>query len=49
MEQSLRRLLQDAAALAREPLDAFCDELPADLGAGSTDDIALLAVRLPAP
>lgn len=46
---SLRRLRQHAAALAREPLDAFCDELLADLGSGSTDDIALLAVRLPGP
>ncbi|MGP3632621.1 PP2C family protein-serine/threonine phosphatase [Streptomyces sp. 24-1644] len=40
-------LRQHAAALAREPLDTFCDELLADLGAGSSDDIALLAVRLP--
>lgn len=43
----LLRLRQHAAALAREPLDTFCDELIADLGGGSSDDIALLAIRLP--
>ncbi|MEV0783940.1 GAF domain-containing SpoIIE family protein phosphatase [Streptomyces sp. NPDC050423] len=45
--QRLRRLREGAAALAREPLDAFCDEVLADFGSGSSDDIALLAVRLP--
>ncbi|MGW7056309.1 PP2C family protein-serine/threonine phosphatase [Streptomyces sp. NPDC054887] len=47
LERGLHRLREHAAALAREPLDAFCDELLADLGATSSDDIALLAVRLP--
>jgi serine phosphatase RsbU (regulator of sigma subunit) len=43
----LHLLRQHTAALAREPLDTFCDEILADFGTGSTDDIALLAVRLP--
>ncbi|MFD7973760.1 PP2C family protein-serine/threonine phosphatase [Streptomyces clavifer] len=43
----LRRLREEAAALAREPLDTFCDEVLADFGTGSTDDIALLAIRIP--
>ncbi|WTU46770.1 serine/threonine-protein phosphatase [Streptomyces sp. NBC_00057] len=43
----LRRLREEAAALAREPLSTFCDEVLTGFGNGSTDDIALLAVRLP--
>ncbi|MFC9287583.1 SpoIIE family protein phosphatase [Streptomyces sp. NPDC057052] len=39
------RLRRHAAALAREPLDVFCDELLIGLGADNDDDIALLAVR----
>ncbi|MEU4968634.1 SpoIIE family protein phosphatase [Streptomyces smyrnaeus] len=38
-------LRQHTAALAHEPLDVFCDELLIGLGADSTDDIAVLAVR----
>ncbi|MFH8800791.1 PP2C family protein-serine/threonine phosphatase [Streptomyces sp. NPDC017936] len=47
LDQGLARLRQHAAALAREPLPAFCDELLAGLSPGSNDDIALLALRLP--
>jgi hypothetical protein len=44
LDTGMTRLRQHAAALAREPLDAFCDELLTD----HADDVALLAARLPA-
>ncbi|MEE1807802.1 PP2C family protein-serine/threonine phosphatase [Streptomyces sp. BE133] len=47
VEDRLHRLREEAAALARESLSTFCDAILADLGTGSTDDIALLAVRMP--
>ncbi|MFF4038412.1 SpoIIE family protein phosphatase [Streptomyces sp. NPDC001816] len=49
LDHGLTRLRQHAAALAREPLDVFCDELLRGLGADSTDDIALLALRSTPP
>ncbi|RSO13123.1 PAS domain S-box protein [Streptomyces sp. WAC 06725] len=48
LSDALGRLRRHTAALAQAPLDVFCDELILSLGAGSTDDIALLALR-PAP
>ncbi|MGW1596813.1 SpoIIE family protein phosphatase [Streptomyces sp. NPDC002343] len=48
LSDAMTRLRRHTAALARAPLDVFCDELILGLGAGSTDDIALLALR-PAP
>ncbi|MEU5314165.1 hypothetical protein [Streptomyces sp. NPDC021562] len=39
------RVRQHAAALAREPLEIFCDELLIGLAA---DDVAILAARPPA-
>ncbi|MFG2578894.1 PP2C family protein-serine/threonine phosphatase [Streptomyces malaysiensis] len=39
------RLRQHTAALARAPLDVFCDELVGGLVTDGTDDIALLALR----
>ncbi|MCX4997156.1 SpoIIE family protein phosphatase [Streptomyces longwoodensis] len=45
LSDSMTRLRRHTAALARAPLDVFCDELILGLGAGSTDDIALLALR----
>ncbi|MCF4140116.1 SpoIIE family protein phosphatase [Streptomyces sp. Tue 6430] len=48
LDDGMDRLRRHAAALAREPLDVFCDELLIGLGADSDDDIAVLAVR-PAP
>jgi serine phosphatase RsbU (regulator of sigma subunit) len=45
LDASLRRLCEQATALAREPLRTLCDELLIRLGADATDDIALLAVR----
>ncbi|MEU8951067.1 GAF domain-containing SpoIIE family protein phosphatase [Streptomyces sp. NPDC048489] len=47
LDQGLTRLRQHAAALVGERLDAMCDELLAGLAVASTDDVALLAVRLP--
>jgi serine phosphatase RsbU (regulator of sigma subunit) len=47
LDDGMTRLRQHAAALARAPLATFCDELMAGLGEDSTDDIALIAVRLP--
>jgi len=47
LDQSLTRLRQHAAALARETPDTFCDELLTGLAPDSTDDVALLALRLP--
>ncbi|MFF7097972.1 SpoIIE family protein phosphatase [Streptomyces rubradiris] len=45
LSDTMDRLRRHTAALARAPLDVFCDELILSLGAGSTDDIALLALR----
>ncbi|XKK61673.1 SpoIIE family protein phosphatase [Streptomyces sp. ARC32] len=45
IDDALERLRRHAADLAHEPLDTFCDELLIGLGADSTDDIAVLAVR----
>ncbi|KOT39094.1 hypothetical protein ADK41_14470 [Streptomyces caelestis] len=45
LDDALERLRRHAGALAREPLDVFCDELLIGLGADSDDDIAVLAVR----
>ncbi|MFJ5779022.1 PP2C family protein-serine/threonine phosphatase [Streptomyces sp. NPDC093094] len=49
IDRGLSRLRQHAAALTREPLHVFCDELLSGCAHGSNDDIALLAVRLPHP
>ncbi|MET9181915.1 SpoIIE family protein phosphatase [Kitasatospora aureofaciens] len=48
LDDAMARLRRHTAALARAPLDVFCDELVIGLGAESDDDIALLALR-PAP
>ncbi|MFF7370347.1 SpoIIE family protein phosphatase [Streptomyces tricolor] len=47
LDTGLGRLRRHALALAHEPLDILCDRLPARMPPGSTDDIALLALRLP--
>ena len=41
-------LVEELAALGRQPLGALCDDLLAELGGRVDDDVALLAVRLPA-
>ncbi|WP_031506986.1 SpoIIE family protein phosphatase [Streptomyces megasporus] len=43
----MERLRRHAAALARHPLDEFCDQVLARMSSDSTDDIALLALRIP--
>ncbi|MFD4994546.1 SpoIIE family protein phosphatase [Streptomyces buecherae] len=45
LDHSMTRLRRHTAALAREPLEVFCDELLIGLGADSADDLAVLAVR----
>ncbi|MFV0128396.1 PP2C family protein-serine/threonine phosphatase [Streptomyces sp. HMX112] len=47
LDHGLTRLRQHAAALARESVNVFCDELLSGLAHDSTDDVALLALRLP--
>ncbi|MEU3027634.1 SpoIIE family protein phosphatase [Streptomyces incarnatus] len=47
LDTGFRRLRRHALALAEESLDTLCDQLSARVPAGSTDDIALLALRLP--
>lgn len=49
LDTGLGRLRRHALALAHEPLDTLCDRLSARVPPGSTDDIALLALRLPMP
>ncbi len=43
----IARLVEEAAALAREPVEAMCDTLLARLAEGAEDDVALLVVRAP--
>ncbi|MFI8231189.1 PP2C family protein-serine/threonine phosphatase [Streptomyces sp. NPDC085900] len=47
LDVGMTRLRQHAAALAREPLEIFCDELLTGLAADHADDVAVLAARLP--
>jgi PAS domain S-box-containing protein len=49
LDTGLARLRRHALAIAHEPLDTLCDQLPARMPPGSTDDVALLALRLPSP
>jgi PAS domain S-box-containing protein len=49
LDTGLTRLRHHALALAHEPLDTLCDQLLARMPPGSTDDVALLALRLPSP
>ncbi|MER7521052.1 GAF domain-containing SpoIIE family protein phosphatase [Streptomyces sp. NPDC126499] len=47
LTHGMTRLRQHAAALAREDLDTFCDELLTGMPNDHTDDVALLAARTP--
>ncbi|MGY1499526.1 SpoIIE family protein phosphatase [Streptomyces sp. QTS52] len=47
LDTGLRRLRSHALDLAHAPLDTLCDQLLARMPPGSTDDVALLALRLP--
>ncbi len=44
----LARLRGQAAAIAHLPLEDACDEIVRRIPHGPTDDVALLALRLPA-
>ncbi|GIH92912.1 hypothetical protein Psi01_35420 [Planobispora siamensis] len=47
LDVGMNRLRRHAAALACRPLDEFCDQLLERMASDGTDDIALLAMRLP--
>ncbi|MGW4490548.1 SpoIIE family protein phosphatase [Streptomyces sp. NPDC004376] len=49
LANGLNRLRRHARALVREPLEILCDRLLTHMPPGGTDDVALLALRLPAP
>lgn len=49
LDRGLERLRRHAAVLSREPVETLCDELVAGTTAAGHDDIALIALRLPAP
>ncbi|WP_097968488.1 PP2C family protein-serine/threonine phosphatase [Streptomyces sp. or20] len=49
LDRGLARLRQHAAALAREPLTTFCDEILEGMAGGGSDDVALIAVRTAPP
>ncbi|MEU6957450.1 GAF domain-containing SpoIIE family protein phosphatase [Streptomyces sp. NPDC045714] len=49
LDRGLARLRQHAAALAREPLTTFCDEIVEGMAGGGSDDVALIAVRTAPP
>ncbi|MFV0134723.1 SpoIIE family protein phosphatase [Streptomyces sp. HMX87] len=48
LDTGLDRLRRQVLALADEPLDALCDQVLAHVPPGSADDVALLALRVPA-
>ncbi|MGW1805295.1 SpoIIE family protein phosphatase [Streptomyces sp. NPDC002078] len=47
LDSGLGRLRRHTLALAHEPLHTLCDQLSARMPPGNTDDMALLARRLP--
>ncbi|MBZ6106412.1 GAF domain-containing SpoIIE family protein phosphatase [Streptomyces olivaceus] len=49
LDTGLDRLLRHALTLVHEPLDRLCGKVLAHLPPGSTDDVALLALRVPPP
>ncbi|MEO3805138.1 SpoIIE family protein phosphatase [Nonomuraea sp. B1E8] len=49
LDEGLERLRRHACALARQPLDRFCDELLSALPLSADDDVAMIALRLPEP
>jgi serine phosphatase RsbU (regulator of sigma subunit) len=50
LDEGLEQLRRHAAALARRPLNTFCDQLLQQVRPpASDDDVALLALRVPAP
>ncbi|WP_282087170.1 SpoIIE family protein phosphatase [Streptomyces tendae] len=49
LDTGLDRLLRHALTLVDEPLDRLCGKVLAHLPPGSSDDVALLALRVPPP
>ncbi|MFI1755003.1 SpoIIE family protein phosphatase [Streptomyces sp. NPDC020571] len=49
LDTGLDRLRRHVLAHAAEPLDTLCDQILAHVPPGSTDDVALLALRVPKP
>ncbi|MER5450928.1 SpoIIE family protein phosphatase [Streptomyces sp. NPDC002764] len=47
LDAGMTRLRQPAAALAREPLEIFCDEILTGLATDRADDVAVPVARLP--
>ncbi|WP_168220599.1 SpoIIE family protein phosphatase [Streptomyces sp. RFCAC02] len=47
LDTGMGRLRRHALALADAPLEEFCDQLVARMPPGSTDDVAVLVLRLP--
>ncbi|WP_254409225.1 SpoIIE family protein phosphatase [Streptomyces sp. AC495_CC817] len=47
LDTGLTRLRRHVLGLAPASLDTLCDQLLARMPPGSTDDVALLALRLP--
>ncbi|GIH78097.1 SpoIIE family protein phosphatase [Planobispora longispora] len=47
LDGGMDRLRRHAAALARRPIDDFCDQLLERMAGPGTDDIAVLAARVP--
>ncbi|MEU5396710.1 SpoIIE family protein phosphatase [Streptomyces tibetensis] len=47
LDTGLTRLRHHTLALAHEPLDTLCDQLLDRMPPGNTDDVALLALRMP--
>jgi serine phosphatase RsbU (regulator of sigma subunit) len=48
LDDGLERLRRLAESVADEPVDRFCDSVLAGLPASGLDDIAVMALRLPA-
>ncbi|MFC9057704.1 SpoIIE family protein phosphatase, partial [Streptomyces sp. NPDC057074] len=47
LDTGLDRMRRHALTLVDEPLDRLCGKVLAHLPPGSTDDVALLALRVP--
>jgi serine phosphatase RsbU (regulator of sigma subunit) len=48
LDERTARVVRELERIGREPLDQLCDELLAGLPRPIEDDVALLAVRMPA-
>jgi sigma-B regulation protein RsbU (phosphoserine phosphatase) len=48
LDDGTERVVEELRRIGREPLDRLCDSLLTDFGGPGDDDVALLAVRVPA-